>query len=383
MTATSTDGSTNSQVFTVTINDVDEFDVTAVVDSNGAAGGTVAENAANGSLVGITASASDADATNSTVTYSLSDDAGGRFAINPTTGVVTVANGALLDYEAATSHTITVLASSADGSTSSQAFTIDLTDTNDNAPVITSAATFTVAENTTSVGTVTATDADTVGGPVTFSISGGADAALFAVDANTGQLKFLASPDFEVPEDSGADNIYDVVLRASDGTSEVTEAVTVTVTDVQGNTVAGTKRGDTIDASHGIPELGAAGFATTEDDTINGKKGNDKVFGLAGDDTLKGAAGNDKLYGGDGDDILVGGKGKDKLDGGAGDDSLRGSADKDVFVFADGYGNDTCLDYKAGEDKFDFSGTDVRLLRRIEGPDGKRIRFGRHRFREW
>ena len=39
VTATSTDGSTNSQVFTVTINDVDEFDVTAVVDSNGAAGG--------------------------------------------------------------------------------------------------------------------------------------------------------------------------------------------------------------------------------------------------------------------------------------------------------------------------------------------------------
>ena len=41
---------------------------------------------------------------------------------------MTVLDGSLLNYEGATSHNITVLATSADGSTSSQSFTISLTD---------------------------------------------------------------------------------------------------------------------------------------------------------------------------------------------------------------------------------------------------------------
>src|SRR5262245_23612937 len=44
--------------------------------------------------------------------------------------------------------------------TSVQDITINLTDANDNTPAITSLATFTVAENTTAVGSVVATDAD-------------------------------------------------------------------------------------------------------------------------------------------------------------------------------------------------------------------------------
>ena len=48
-----------------------------------------------------------------------------------------------------------------------QNLTVTLTDTNDNAPVFTSSATPSVAENTTAVVTLAATDADTVGGPTT------------------------------------------------------------------------------------------------------------------------------------------------------------------------------------------------------------------------
>ena len=164
--ATSADGSSGTQVFTIQVGDVDEFDVGAVSDCNVAAN-QVAENAANGSTVGITAQASDADATNSAITYSLSDDAGGRFAINASTGVVTVADGSQLNYEAATSHGITVLATSADGSTSSQSFTINLTDVDEfNVGAVTdsNAAANTVSENAangTVVGiTASATDAD-------------------------------------------------------------------------------------------------------------------------------------------------------------------------------------------------------------------------------
>ncbi len=88
--ATSSDGSFTDQVFTITINDVDEFDVGAVTDSDAAAN-AVDENAANGTLVNITAAASDADATTNTILYSLQDNDGGRFAIDANTGVVTVA----------------------------------------------------------------------------------------------------------------------------------------------------------------------------------------------------------------------------------------------------------------------------------------------------
>ncbi|WP_164104396.1 cadherin repeat domain-containing protein, partial [Candidatus Laterigemmans baculatus] len=77
--ATSTDGSSTTQSFTINVNDVDEFDATPVVDTNAAAN-EIDEDAVIGSAVGITASSDDADGTDS-VSYSLDDDAGGRFAI--------------------------------------------------------------------------------------------------------------------------------------------------------------------------------------------------------------------------------------------------------------------------------------------------------------
>ena len=103
------------------------------------------------------------------------------------------------------------------------------------APVITSnggaaAASVSVAENTTAVTTVTATDAD--GGALTYSISGGADAAFFGINASTGALAFTAAPDFETPLDSGADNTYMVIVQVSDGSLTDTQTITVTVTDV-------------------------------------------------------------------------------------------------------------------------------------------------------
>ncbi len=60
--ATSADGSFTDQAYTITINDVDEFDVGSVSDTD-ATTNAVNENAAIGTTVGITASASDADAT--------------------------------------------------------------------------------------------------------------------------------------------------------------------------------------------------------------------------------------------------------------------------------------------------------------------------------
>ena len=54
----------------------------------------------------------------------------------------------------------------------------------------------TVAENTTAVTTVVASDADADAEPLVYSIVGGADATLFGIDA-TGALSFAAAPDYE------------------------------------------------------------------------------------------------------------------------------------------------------------------------------------------
>ena len=90
--ATSSDGSFNTQVFTITVTDVNESGVSAISDSDAAAN-LVLENSTVGSVVGVTGFATDADGTD-IVSYSLDDDAGGRFAIDGSTGVVTV-NGAV------------------------------------------------------------------------------------------------------------------------------------------------------------------------------------------------------------------------------------------------------------------------------------------------
>ena len=91
-----------------------------------------------------------------------------------------------------------------------------------------------VAENTTAVTTVTATDADS--DPVTYSISGGGDAAKFSIDSTTGELTFVAAPDFETPTDANGDNIYEVTVKADDGHGGTdTQAISVTVTDITGN----------------------------------------------------------------------------------------------------------------------------------------------------
>ena len=99
------------------------------------------------------------------------------------------------------------------------------------APVFTSSANFSVPENGTVVGTVTATDADN--NPLTFAIVGGSDQGAFTINATTGQLQFVTAPDFEAPTDAGADNHYALTVSVTDSVAPpVQQAITVTVTDV-------------------------------------------------------------------------------------------------------------------------------------------------------
>ncbi len=112
---------------------------------------------------------------------------------------------------------------------------------NGNPPVIISngggvTANVSVAENTIAIlTTVMATDADLPGDTLTYSISGGADAAKFTINnPASGDLKFLAAPDFENPSDADHNNVYLVVVSATDSNGNVdSQALSVTVTDVQ------------------------------------------------------------------------------------------------------------------------------------------------------
>ncbi len=91
-----------------------------------------------------------------------------------------------------------------------------------------------VAENSSAVSTVSASDAD-AGQSVTYSISGGADAARFAIGSSSGALTFAAAPDFEAPADANTDNVYEVIVAATDNGNppkSATQTFAVTVTNV-------------------------------------------------------------------------------------------------------------------------------------------------------
>ena len=102
-------------------------------------------------------------------------------------------------------------------------------------PVITSAASLTVAENQTAVATLTATDADTPVADLTWSIpadaAGGADRDKFTL-SSVGVLAFASAQDFENLDDADTDGIYAVTVEVSDGDLTNTAELTVTLTNV-------------------------------------------------------------------------------------------------------------------------------------------------------
>ncbi len=117
------------------------------------------------------------------------------------------------------------------------------------APVFTSETTFTVEENTQSVGTVVAEDGeDSITG---YEVSGGADQAQFAI-TNSGALSFQTAPDHERPADGDTNNEYIVEVTATSGTNDreltATQTITVTVTD-KDNEKPGTPTAPAVSAS--------------------------------------------------------------------------------------------------------------------------------------
>jgi Ca2+-binding RTX toxin-like protein len=177
-------------------------------------------------------------------------------------------------------------------------------------------------------------------------------------------LSFAAAPDFETPRDVGANNVYDVIVSATDNGSPQasdTQALAISVTNVNGiiyngttaaNTASGTPEGDTMS--------GGAG-----NDVLNGLAGDDSVSGGADNDSLDGGIGNDTLNGNGGNDTIVGGSGTDRIVGGTGVDLLTGGLGADTFVFATaaesgtGTTRDRIADFQPGVDRIDIGAFDA------------------------
>ena len=122
------------------------------------------------------------------------------------------------DFETKSSYSITL--SLTDGTeTVTKDITVTVTNVNDTAPEFTSEATFSVAENQTAIGSVTAKDAD--GDSITFTVSG-TELAI----TSAGVLTFVAAPDFETKAS------YTATVTATDGVNSITQDITVTVTNV-------------------------------------------------------------------------------------------------------------------------------------------------------
>lgn len=91
---------------------------------------------------------------------------------------------------------------------------ITVTDVDENAPVFSSASSTTFTENATGLAyKAIATDENSI----TYKLSGqGADDALFTIDAESGEVYFIASPNYEIPSDANKDNSYSIEITATD-----------------------------------------------------------------------------------------------------------------------------------------------------------------------
>lgn len=191
---------------------------------------------------------------------------------------------------------------------------------------------------------VLANDTDPNVGDTKSIVSVSATAKGATVQIVGGKVVYTADPDaFDLlgAGDSTTDTFSYVMKDAAGVTS--TASVTVTIGGVaNAPTQTGGTGGDTLNGTAG-------------DEVLDGLAGNDVLTGAGGADTLKGGAGNDSLNGGAGIDSLNGADGNDTIVGGAGNDILAAGRGADVFVFNAGFGKDTLIDFKPGED-------DIRLV---------------------
>jgi len=95
-------------------------------------------------------------------------------------------------------------------------------------PTITSNASFSINEGTTSVATLTSSDGDN--DTLTYSIVDGLDGAKFSLHSSSGILSLVSALDYENPTDVDTNNQYKVQVKVADGNGgESTQTITVSI----------------------------------------------------------------------------------------------------------------------------------------------------------
>ena len=188
-----------------------------------------------------------------TISWSLTGTDAGDFTITPDTsgrGVLTF--NSVPDFESPADsdkdneYELAAVAADGDGNSDRVDFTITVTDVNE-PPVVglNGTATTTVPENTADTQVLaryTATDPENPSAGIYRWSTSGRDGGDFVVSA-LGELRFRTSPDYERPADSDRDNVYEVTVRASDGSSYgmPEETLSITVTELNEPPVITTK----------------------------------------------------------------------------------------------------------------------------------------------
>jgi hypothetical protein len=217
--ATNSAGNSASVSVAITLNDVN--DAIPTLDHFN---GSVDENVTVGTQVGTITIINSGDSAISAI--DLNGTGATDFSV-ATNGVITTAQ--TLDFENQNSYTLSAKATNNAGDSNYVNVTITINDIDEEAPVFTTSATPSVAENSTSVIDINVTDSSVV----TFSIAGGIDSAKFSINSSSGLLSFQSAPDFENATDNGTDNIYDVIVTATDNLGyESNQSLNVTVTNV-------------------------------------------------------------------------------------------------------------------------------------------------------
>ncbi len=150
------------------------------------------------------------------VSYALSGTDASVMTLDSSSGVL-VFNSAT-DYETKSTYSV-IVSATGEIATTDQNLTVSINNLNDNPPVFTSLASFSAAENQTTIGTVTASDADNLS--LTFSITG-SELAI----TSSGILTFVTAPDYETTTS------YSATVTVTDGATTITQAISVAITDV-------------------------------------------------------------------------------------------------------------------------------------------------------
>ena len=101
------------------------------------------------------------------------------------------------------------------------------------APTFASAsASATAPENSTEVFYIALANDDDAASSISYSLASGGDNALFNIGSANGALNFLAAPDYESPNDSDSDGVYNITISASDGALSTDLALAVSIGDV-------------------------------------------------------------------------------------------------------------------------------------------------------